>query len=80
MGEEEETDVTPNLSLIESVRCLQCAAVYARPAGGGTMRANPGCPECGYVGWLAVSVPFSEDVAERRFFAGRLRRQSVRAR
>jgi hypothetical protein len=69
--------VTPNLSLIESVRCLDCGAVYAKPAGGGTVRANPGCPDCGYVGWLAVSVPLSEDVAQRRFFAGRLRRQYV---
>jgi hypothetical protein len=67
--------VSSHLSLIESVRCLECGAVYAKPAGGGTVRANPGCPECGYVGWLAVSIPFSQDLAQRRFFAGRLRRQ-----
>jgi predicted nucleic acid-binding Zn-ribbon protein len=37
--------------VMESVRCLECGALYAKPAGGGTVRENPGCPECGYVGW-----------------------------
>src|SRR2546428_71681 len=46
-----------SLAVIESVRCLECGAVYAKPAGGGTARANPGCPDCGYVGWLSGSVP-----------------------
>jgi len=67
----------PNLAVVESVRCLECGAVYAKPAGGGTVRANPGCPECGYVGWLAVSVPVSRELAQHRFFAGRLRRHSA---
>ena len=43
------------LRFVESVRCLECGAVYAKPAGGGTVYANPGCPECGYVGWVPVS-------------------------
>src|SRR5207248_2462146 len=38
------------LTLVESVRCLECDAIYAKPSGGGTVQANPGCPECGYVG------------------------------
>ena len=65
------------LAVVESVRCLECGAVYAKPAGGGTVRANPGCPECGYVGWLAVSIPISEELSQHRFFAGRLRRRSA---
>jgi hypothetical protein len=65
------------LAVVESVRCLECGAVYAKPAGGGTVRANPGCPECGYVGWLAVSVPVSKELSQHRFFAGRLRRRSA---
>jgi hypothetical protein len=36
---------------IETVRCLACGAAYAKPSRGGTVRANPGCPECAYVGW-----------------------------
>jgi hypothetical protein len=67
----------PSLAVVESVRCLECGVVYAKPAGGGTVRANPGCPECGYVGWLAVSVPVSTELAQHRFFAGRLRRHSA---
>ena len=45
----------PNLELIESVRCLECGSVYSKPAGGGTVAANPGCPHCGYLGWVSVS-------------------------
>jgi predicted nucleic acid-binding Zn-ribbon protein len=42
-------------SRIETVRCLACGAAYAKPSSGGTVRANPGCPECGYVGWVLAS-------------------------
>ena len=42
--------------MVESVRCLECGAVYAKPRDGGTVRENPGCPECGYVGWVASSL------------------------
>lgn len=65
----------PFLTLLESVRCLECGGIYAKPAGGGTVDKNPGCPECGYVGWLAASVPVSEDLSLRRSGGGRLRRQ-----
>jgi hypothetical protein len=49
-----ERDGAPALALVELVRCLGCEAVYSKPAGGGTVRENPGCPVCGYVGWLTV--------------------------
>lgn len=39
----------------EPVRCLECRTEYAKPTGGGTRESNPGCPHCGYVGWVAVS-------------------------
>jgi predicted nucleic acid-binding Zn-ribbon protein len=39
------------------VRCLECGAVYSKPAAGGTAETNPGCPTCGYVGWIPVSLP-----------------------
>jgi hypothetical protein len=55
------------LTVVASVRCLECGAVYAKPAGGGTVRQNPGCPECGYVGWIDVEPPFSEEWQPHRF-------------
>jgi hypothetical protein len=46
------------MSNVVTVRCLGCSEVYPKPLGGGTVRANPGCPECGYVGWvLAPELP-----------------------
>jgi hypothetical protein len=59
-------DGAPNLSVLESVRCLECGFVYSKPAGGGTARQNPGCPECGYVGWLSIAIPFTQAFAQRR--------------
>jgi hypothetical protein len=49
-------DEAPYLTVVESVRCLECGFVYAKPAGGGTVRENPGCPDCGYVGWLSTGL------------------------
>ena len=63
-------------SRIERVRCLNCSASYVKPAGGGTVSANPGCPECGYVGWVLEPFPVTEDAAPLRSFAGRLRRRT----
>lgn len=45
------------LALLESVRCLECGSVYAKPTAGGTVEENPGCPVCGYVGWIPVRLP-----------------------
>jgi hypothetical protein len=44
-----------SLKVLQSVRCLECAGVYTKPAGGGTAAANPGCPECGYLGWSPLN-------------------------
>jgi hypothetical protein len=46
-----------SLRALESVRCLECSGIYSKPAGGSTVQQNPGCPECGYVGWIPVSLP-----------------------
>lgn len=46
----------PTLSIIATVSCLACEAVYARPTQGSTAATNPGCPDCGYLGWRSVSV------------------------
>jgi DNA-directed RNA polymerase subunit RPC12/RpoP len=66
----------PTLTLLESVRCLECGAIYAKPSGGGTVRENPGCPDCGYLGWVDARVAaFSELPPPRRSDAGRLPHQ-----
>jgi predicted nucleic acid-binding Zn-ribbon protein len=66
-----------HLTVVEPVRCLECGAVYAKPAGGGTVKANPGCPECGYLGWLSASIPLSEEPPRRRSDEDRPRRHSA---
>lgn len=68
-------DEAPNLTLLESVRCLECGAVYAKPFDGGTVRQNPGCPECGYVGWMAAA-PLTGEWSLYHSAADRLRRRS----
>ena len=42
------------LTALESVRCLNCGSDYSKPARGGTAAMNPGCPECGYLGWQSI--------------------------
>ncbi len=54
------------LAVYESVRCLECGTIYAKPSRGGTARLNPGCPECGYVGWLSVDLPLKQRNAPSR--------------
>ena len=66
-------DEAPGLTVLESVRCLECGAVYAKPAGGGTVRRNPGCPDCGYVGWVSISAALNGDFQPRRFAEDRRR-------
>jgi predicted nucleic acid-binding Zn-ribbon protein len=75
--DEERGGETPQLSVVASVRCLECGAVYAKPSGGGTVRENPGCPECGYVGWVS-SVPddVSAEWTPSRSAEGRRRSRS----
>ena len=45
------------LTLLESVRCLECGEVYSKPVEGGTVHTNPGCPVCEYVGWIPIRLP-----------------------
>jgi hypothetical protein len=58
------------LAVLESVRCLECGEVYSKPSAGGTVTKNPGCPVCGYVGWIPLSLPDEVEVP-RRFAVGR---------
>jgi predicted nucleic acid-binding Zn-ribbon protein len=71
--------MSASLAVLESVRCLECGSVYGKPRGGGTSEQNPGCPECGYVGWLAATIPFNVDGRQPRPVADRLQRLRVRS-
>jgi hypothetical protein len=47
--------VSRSVVVLEGVRCLSCGVTYSKPAFGGTVEKNPGCPGCGYLGWIPVS-------------------------
>ena len=49
------------------VTCLECGTTYAKPGDGGTVFENPGCPRCGYLGWVRAAA------GRRRSGGGRLR-------
>ena len=68
------------LSLVVTVRCLACGAKYVKPDGRGTVKTNPGCPECGYLGWSLVSDAVTEAGGQRRFVSDRQRLRSSRFR
>jgi len=56
------------LGVVDIVRCLGCGAQYPKPSGGAAC-ANPGCPACGYLGWVALnsqSEPLHSDVDQQR--------------
>jgi len=67
--ESDSGDDVPSLTVVESVRCLDCGSIYAKPSAGGTVRENPGCPECGYVGWAAESDDSFSEAWSRSHFA-----------
>jgi predicted nucleic acid-binding Zn-ribbon protein len=70
-------DDGPNLPVLESVRCLECGAAYAKPAAGGTVLENPGCPDCGYVGWVAAGLmAFDESSMPHHSVADRQRHRN----
>jgi hypothetical protein len=68
----------PNrISNVVNVRCLGCNQPYAKPLGGGTVRANPGCPQCGYVGWVLTSDLARDTAALSRSAEDRPNRRSA---
>jgi hypothetical protein len=71
VNNQDEDDET-RAEVAQEVRCLACGTVYAKARGGSTVSKNPGCPDCGYVGWLSAKVPVSEEFERRHFGADRL--------
>jgi hypothetical protein len=68
-----------NVIQVERVRCLECGTTYTKPADGGTVYENPGCPRCGYLGWISAAIPASAG-GLRRFAGDRRPRRPARAR
>ena len=66
-----------NVIQLDRVRCLECGATYVKPADGGTVQENPGCPRCGYVGWISATIPASSGSDGLRRFAGDRRRNPI---
>ena len=66
------------MTVLVPVRCLECGEVYSKPRRGGTVEKNPGCPNCGYVGWLSVSLPAEQPSGLRRSGEDPLPRRRVR--
>ena len=64
------------LHLVSSVRCLGCGTVYAKPAALGTAESNPGCPRCGYVGWVPAEAQADETHEDDAVMAGGAPRRS----
>jgi hypothetical protein len=63
-----------------SVQCRACGAGYEKPKARSTARANPGCPECGAVGWMpAYSEVTAAGAAPHRSGAGPQPRQHGQA-
>jgi hypothetical protein len=58
------------------VRCVGCGAVYVMPTGRRTASANPGCPQCGYVGWVRHGPLLTQDAVRLRSVADRLPRRT----
>ena len=71
LGMDVVTHLFPPLAVLESVRCLDCGDVYAKPASGDMVERNPGCPTCGYSGWIPIRLP-QERVSRLHSGAGRL--------
>ena len=76
MGDEAGAQSGPKLEVLHTVRCLGCGAVYSKPSRGGTVTANPGCPDCGYLGWLTTSSATALAL-RHRFVADPRRRHSA---
>jgi len=72
-------ELSNNVIQIDRVRCLECGSKYVKPADGGTVHENPGCPKCGYLGWISATIPAAAKSVGLRRFAGDLRpHQAVR--
>jgi hypothetical protein len=69
-----------SLTLVVKVHCLSCGSAYIKPAGRGTVKTNPGCPRCGYLGWSLADEDITEVALRRRFASDLQQRRSLQSR
>ena len=70
---------TPRRAALEAVRCLECGEMYSKPQTGGTTEENPGCPGCGYLGWISAVIPVTSWKSEHPHYdGGQLRHHAAR--
>lgn len=67
-------------TVLARVRCLDCGNVYVKPERGGTVEENPGCPDCGYLGWIPATVEFTRGGEPSHSVADLRRRRASRRR
>lgn len=67
------------LTAVETVCCLGCGAVYAKPTGRGSLSAHAGCPDCTYVGWRPSGEPLTTPSPRARSGADRLQHPQPRS-
>jgi hypothetical protein len=67
-------------TVLTRVRCLECGSAYAKPARGGTFEKNPGCPRCGYIGWIPASLELMPAATPHRSVADLRLRRAARQR
>ena len=67
-------------TVLARVRCLDCGNLYAKPSRGGTVEENPGCPHCGYLGWIPGAVDFNAAASPSRSVVDLRQRRASRRR
>lgn len=77
---EHQASVTTLPTSLDQVRCLGCGSSYAKPTDGGTVHENPGCPTCGYLGWISVTASPTADREPHRSDEDRLLRRAAQSR
>lgn len=75
---EDQSASDRRFTVLTRVRCLDCGNSYAKPAKGGTVEENPGCPRCGYLGWIPTSVEFTRGAEPTRSVADLRQRRASR--
>jgi hypothetical protein len=80
MSVEAQPDSARRFTVLARVRCLECGNAYVKPSRGGTVEANPGCPRCGYLGWIPASVEFTRGAEPSHSVADLLQHRASRRR
>jgi len=70
VGAAARSDNAERAPATDRVRCLECGSVYGKPSGRGTAGSNPGCPNCGYIGWVDAEALVTPAMLRNRSVGG----------